>query len=311
VIDIFTTLFIATFIAGVIASAIPLVLGSLGETLGEQSGVLNLGIEGMMLFGAYFGFVTTLETDSYVLGLLAGVLAGVVMAVLMVILNIWLGLNQIVIGLALTMLGGGITSVLYFSNYGQTTPRLGQADLFPIPALSELPVVGSSIFQQPLAFWATLVLAIAVAVVLGHTNFGLRVRAAGQNPNSLDAAGGNVVWTRTYAALLGGAFSGFGGAYLALMSAGTFTPFMTAGIGYIAIVVTMLSRGRILWVIVSSFVYGLSVSVGTVLQLTSLDLPTDVIKMLPFVAVMITLIVFARSSYVPPALGVPYTRGAR
>ncbi|MEY4319932.1 MAG: hypothetical protein RL378_1036 [Actinomycetota bacterium] len=310
-IDIFTTAFIATFIAGVIASAIPLVLGSLGETIGEQSGVLNLGIEGMMLFGAYFGFVTTLETGSYVLGILAGTAAGVVMAVLMVILNIWLGLNQIVIGLALTMLGGGITSVLYFSNYGQTTPRLGQTDLFPIPVLSELPVVGSSIFQQPLAFWVALVLAIVVAVVLGQTNFGLRVRAAGQNPNSLDAAGGNVVRTRTYSALLGGAFSGFGGAYLALITAGTFTPFMTSGIGYIAIVVTMLSRGRIMWVIASSFVYGLSVSVGTVLQLTSFDLPTDVIKMLPFVAVMITLIVFARSSYVPPALGVPYTRGAR
>lgn len=310
-IDIFTVAFIATFIAGVIASAIPLVLGSLGETLGEQSGVLNLGIEGMMLFGAYFGFVTTLETDSYALGIIAGIAAGVVMAALMVLLNIWLGLNQIVIGLALTMLGGGITSVLYFSNYGQTTPRLGEPDVFPIPLLSEVPVVGSSIFQQPAAFWVALALAVVVSVVLGYTNFGLRVRAAGQNPNSLDAAGGNVVRTRTYAALLGGALAGFGGAYLALMSAGTFTPFMTAGIGYIAIVVTMLSRGRILWVIVSSFIYGLSVSVGTVLQLTSIDLPTDVIKMLPFVAVMITLIVFARSSYVPPALGVPYTRGAR
>jgi simple sugar transport system permease protein len=309
--DIFTAAFIATFIAGVIASAIPLVLGSLGETLGEQSGVLNLGIEGMMLFGAYFGFITTLETGSYALGLLAGSLSGVVMAVLMVLLNILLGLNQIVIGLALTMFGGGITSVLYFANYGQTTPRLGQTDSFSIPGLADIPVVGASIFQQPIAFWIVLLLAVVVSVVLRQTNFGLRVRAAGQNPNSLDAAGGNVVRTRTYSALLGGAFSGFGGAYLALMSAGTFTPFMTAGIGYIAIVVTMLSRGRILWVIVSSFVYGLSVSVGTVLQLTSIDLPTDVIKMLPFVAVMITLVVFARSSYVPPALGVPYTRGAR
>lgn len=309
--DIFTATFIATFIAGVIASAIPLVLSSYGETLGEQSGVLNLGIEGMMLFGAYFGFVTTLDTRSYVLGILAGTLAGVGMAVAMVILNVWLGLNQIVIGLALTMLGGGITSVLYFAKYRQTTPRLGETDSFIVPGLSDIPVVGTSIFQQPLAFWLSLVLAVVVAWVLGHTNFGLRIRAAGQNPNSLDAAGGNVVRTRTYTALLGGAFAGFGGAYLALMSAGTFTPFMTNGIGYIAIVVTMLSRGRILWVVLSSFVYGISVSVGTVLQLTSIDLPTDVIKMLPFIAVMLTLIFFARSSYVPPALGVPYTRGAR
>lgn len=310
-IDFFSVAFVSTFILGIIAGAIPLVLGSLGETIGEQSGVLNLGIEGMMLFGAYFAFVTTLTTGSYPLGFLAGILAGVTLAILMVVLNIWLGLNQIVVGLALTMAGGGITAVLYFSNYAQTTPSLDIRDKFSVPGLTDIPYIGTSIFQQPISFWLVLVTAVVVAFVLGHTNFGLRVRAAGQNPNSLDAAGGNVMRTRTYTALLGGAFSGFAGAYLALESAGTFTPFMTEGLGYIAIVVTMLSRGRILWVVVSSFVYGLSVSVGTVIQLTSVNLPNDVIKMFPFVVVMITLVVFARSSYVPPALGVPYTRGAR
>src|SRR5690606_6323139 len=111
--------------------------------------------------------------------------------------------------------------------------------------------------------------------------------------------------------LAGGAFSGLGGAYLALLSTGAFTPFMTHGLGYIAIVVTMLARGRISWVVVASLVYGASVAVGTAIQLTNINMPNDVIKMLPFIIVMITLIVFARSAYIPPALAVPYTRGAR
>ena len=154
-------------------------------------------------------------------------------------------------------------------------------------------------------------LAAGVWWLLTKTNFGLQIRAAGQNPNSLDASGGNVVATRAVAVLLGGFFSGLGGAYLALISTGTFTPFMTQGVGYTAIVVTMLARGRISWVVGASLVFGLSVAVGTVIQLTSINLPTDIIKMFPFVVVIVVLVLFARSAYVPPALGLPYSRGTR
>jgi simple sugar transport system permease protein len=309
--DLLSVAFVSAFIVGFLAASMPLLVASLGETIGEQSGVLNLGIEGVMLFGGYAAFVVTLATGSFAWGMAAGAGVGIVTSLFLLVLSVLLGLNQIVIGLAVTLLGGGMTSVLYFENYSKSTPRLGKDEPFSLWGLSDLPVVGDSLFSQPATFWIVLALAFGVWWMLSKTNFGLQLRAAGQNPNSVDASGGNVVATRAIAVLLGGFFSGLGGAYLALISTGTFTPFMTQGVGYTAIVVTMLARGRISWVIGASLVFGLSVAVGTVIQLTNINLPTDVIKMFPFVVVIFVLVVFARSAYVPPALGLPYSRGAR
>jgi len=309
--DLFSVAFVSAFVAGFLAASMPLLIASLGETIGEQSGVLNLGIEGVMLIGGYVSFVITLTTGSFALGMVGGAFAGIAGQLFLLFLSVLLGLNQIVIGLAVTLLGGGVTAVLYFEDYSQSTPRLGKDEPFAIPFLSDLPVVGDSIFQQPLVFWIMLLLAGVVGWFLLKTNFGLQVRAAGQNPNSLDASGGSVIRTRAIAVLLGGLFAGLGGAYLALISTGSFTPFMTQGVGYTAIVVTMLARGRILWVVGTSMVFGLSVAIGTVIQLTDVNLPTDVIKMFPFLVIIVVLVVFARSAYVPPALGLPYTRGSR
>jgi len=303
--------FITAFIVAAIAASMPLMLAAIGETIGEQSGVLNLGVEGIMLVGAYTAFVTTLSTGSFWLGMLVGALIGALSSVVMLVLNVWLGLNQIVIGLAVTLIGEGITSVLYLQSFSKTSPGLGTAPGLHIPLLADIPVFGKAIFQQSGMFWFCILLAVVVAWLLIKTNWGLSIRAAGQKPSSLDAAGGSVIRIRSQSVLLAGAFAGLGGAYLALITTSTFTPFMVNGLGYVAIVITMLSRGRILWVVLTSLLYGLTVAVGTALQLTTVSLPADVIKMLPFIVVMITLILFSRRTVVPPALAVPYTRGTR
>ncbi|MFC5500742.1 ABC transporter permease [Lysinimonas soli] len=308
--DLLTPAFISAFIVACIAGAVPLMLAAVGETIGEQSGVLNLGIEGMMLIGAYVGYVVALDTHSVWLGMLGGALGGAVISLVLLVLNVWLGLNQIVLGIAITLAGGGVTSVLYDQKYGATAPRV-EVDRWRIPGLSSIPGVGTSLFSQSGLFWIALALAALVAWFLSKSNWGLSIRAAGQKPSSLDAAGGSVMRTRSQAVLLGGLFSGLGGAYLALLGTSAFTPFMTNGLGYIAIVVTMLARGRILWVGLVSLLYGVTVAVGTVLQLTSLNIPTDIITMLPYIVVMIVLLIFARSVYISPVLGAPYTRGAR
>lgn len=308
--DLLTPTFISAFIIACIAGTIPLMLAAVGETIGEQSGVLNLGIEGMMLIGAYVGYVVALETHSVWLGMLGGAVGGAVISLILLVLNVWLGLNQIVLGIAITLGGGGVTSVLYEQNYGATAPRV-ELDRWPIPGLSQLPAVGTSIFSQSGLFWISIALAVCAAWFLTRSNWGLSIRAAGQKPSSLDAAGGSVMRTRSQAVLIGGIFSGLGGAYLALLGTSAFTPFMTNGLGYIAIVVTMLARGRILWVALVSLLYGVTVAVGTVLQLTSLNIPTDIITMLPYIVVMTVLLIFARSVYISPVLGAPYTRGAR
>lgn len=309
--DLLTPAFLATFIVGCLMGAMPLLIAAVGETIGEQSGILNLGIEGMMLVGAYVGYVVALATHSLWLGMIGGALAGVVLSLVMLVLNVWLGLNQIVLGIAITLAGTGITSVLYDQLYSSKNPRVANPVDWKIPGLSEIPVVGDSLFSQSAIFWVCLVLAGMVAWALKRTNWSLSIRAAGQMPSSLDAAGGSVMRTRSQAVLLGGAFAGLGGAYLSLISTGAFTPVITNGLGFVAIIVTMVANGRIIWVAAMSFLFGLTVSLGTVLQLTSLNIPTDIIGMLPYIVVMIVLMIFARSVYISPALAAPYTRGAR
>lgn len=308
--ELITPTFIAAFIVACLAGAVPLLLASIGETVGEESGVLNLGIEGVMLMGAYFGYVVALDTHSTWLGMFVGLIAGAATSLVMLVLNVWLGLNQIVLGIAITAAGGGITAVLHDQFYAKTSPRI-PTDNWAIPGLSHIPVVGPSLFTQPTMFWVSILIAIVVAWFMRRTNWGLSIRAAGQKPSSLDAAGGSVMRTRSQAVLLGGALSGLGGAYLSVLATSAFTPFMTNGIGYIAIVVTMLSRGKILRVFIVSLLYGATIAVGTVLQLTSLNIPTDLITMLPYVIVMIVLLLFGRDPNTSPVLGAPYTRGAR
>jgi general nucleoside transport system permease protein len=201
--------------------------------------------------------------------------------------------------------------VLYLQNYAKANASLGQSPSLAIPGLSDIPIVGQAVFQQSCIFWVMLLLVVAVGFLLAKTNWGLATRAAGQKPSSLDAAGGSVLRTRSLAVLLSGAFVGLGGAYLSVLTTATFTGFLTNGLGFIAIVITMLSRGRIALVALTSLIYGVAVAIGPALQVIGFAIPADVIKMLPFIVVILTLIVFARSSVVPPALGAPYVRGAR
>jgi simple sugar transport system permease protein len=308
--ELLTPAFISAFIIACIAGAVPLMLAATGETIGEQSGVLNLGIEGMMLVGAYTGYVCAIASGNVWIGMLGGAAGGIAMSLVMLVLNVWFGLNQIVLGIAITLAGGGITSVLYHANFGQGQPSI-PPDVWAIIGLSRIPGAGSSIFSQSGVFWVSIVLLIAVAFLLGRTNWGLSIKAAGQKPSSLDAAGGSVMKTRSQAVLLGGFFSGIGGAYLSLLSTGAFTPFMTAGVGYIAIVVTMLSRGKIWIVAAISTLYGFTQALGTALQLAGISIPPQFISMLPYLVVMIVLLIFARSVYISPVLAAPYTRGAR
>jgi len=309
--DMLSAAFITVFIATVISQAMPLMLAAVGETIGEQAGILNLGIEGVMLVGAYAGFVATLISGSFWIGMLAGALGGVAANLAMLVLNVSLGLNQIVIGLAVTLIGEGITTVLYLQNYSKSPASLGQQPKLLIPGLGDIPVVGPAVFQQSGIFWILILLILGLAFVLARTTWGLSTRSAGQKPSSLDAAGGSVIRTRSIAVVVNGMLVGLGGAYLSLLTTATFSPFLTNGLGFIAIVITMLSRGRILVVMITSLVYGLTVAIGPALQLIGFTVPADIIKMLPFIIVILMLIIFARSSVVPPALGTTYIRGAR
>jgi len=311
-------LFWTTVISGGLLAGTPLMFTALGESISERAGVLNIGLEGMMLVGAYCGYLGAHYGHSVWVGYLTGILGGMSGALIMAVLCVRLGLDQIVVGIAITLAGEGITSVLYQNQFSSTQPRLGAAPSNHIPLLDQIPILGKPLngqdplFSQPLLVYLGLAFAALLAWIFRSTNIGLNLRAAGEKPEALDAAGVSVVATRTYAVLSTGALAGLGGAYLSIVGAGGFQPFLTQGQGFMAIVIAMLARGRPLGVVVASFVFGITISLGTALQAAGIsDIPDNLIHALPFIAIILALILFARRSYLPPALALPYVRGAR
>ncbi len=307
--DLFSVVAITALLSGGVAAGVPLLLAGLGEQIAERAGVLNIGIEGIMLGGAYAGFLGAYLGQAAWWGFVAG--AGAAIGLVVIVLCVWLGLDQIVVGIGLTIGTRGLTSVLQGAQFGTTYPRLGATPTLPLPLLSDLPVVGSGLFDQPLPVYLAVGLVGLTHWTFRSTMLGLNLRAAGDRPAALDAAGVSVASTRAWAELVAGALIGLGGAYLAIVGAGIFVPFMTHGQGYIGLVVAMLARGRPLWVLYGAYLFGLALSLQTVLQLTGIGVSTDLVNMLPFAAVMVTLIIFARRSYLPAALGRPYVRGER
>ena len=308
---LFTAAFLTALLYGVVTAGLPLLLAGLGEQISEKAGVLNIGIEGMMLAGAYAGFAAALATKSLWIGFLAGSVAGVSVALLMALFCIRYGMNQIVIGIALTLGAEGLTALLHHFQFARTRPSLGKAPDFSIPMLSDIPVIGPALFNHnPLVYLAVALVPI-LAWMFRRTAIGLNLQAAGDKPGALDASGVSVALTRTGAVLATGALAGLGGAYMSEVGAGLFVPFMTGGAGFIGIVLAMLARGKPLWVLYGALLFGVSLALTTALQVGGLNIPTDVVQMLPFFMVMLVLVIFARHSVLPPALGLPYVRGER
>jgi len=306
-----TEAFLSALLFGAITAGVPLLLAGLGEQISEKAGVLNIGIEGMMLFGAYGGFVAAYYSGSFWLGFFAGGVFGMAVAALMALFCIRLGLNQIVIGIALTLGFEGLTSLLHHFQFSRTYPRLDPAPVLEIPGLAAIPVVGHGLFSHHVLVYLAVLLTVALGWVFRRTYVGLNLEAAGNKPAALDAAGVSVVATRSAAVLATGFLAGLGGAYMANVGAGLFVPFMTGGAGFIGIVLAMLARGRPGWVLVGALLFGISLALTTALQVAGVNVPTDVVQMLPFAMVMLVLVIFARHSVLPPALGLPYVRGDR
>lgn len=309
--DLLSEAFLVSLISGGIVAAMPLLFASLGELVSEQAGVFNVGIEGYMLLGAFLAFVVAHVTGSEWLGLGGGIVAGSLGALLMAVFCVRLRLDQVVVGVAILLLAEGVTSLLQAAAYAKSRPSLGSPSELAIPLLHKIPILGPSVFSQNAIVYFGVILVFFVSWVLRRTSAGLSIRAAGERPEALDAAGVNVTKVRIWSVLFCGAMSGLGGGYLAVISAGTFTPLITQGSGFIALVIAMLARGKAPWTIVGSILFGMSLSITTALQLVGVSIPTDYVQMLPFVVVMVVLVLFARRSYLPAAMGLPYLRGER
>jgi simple sugar transport system permease protein len=303
--------FLISLLFGAVTAGVPLLLAGLGEQISEKAGVLNIGIEGMMLFGAYTGFVAAYYSGSFELGFIAGGLGGMAVAIFVVLLCIRNGLNQIVIGIGLTIGVEGLTALLHFFQFSRTYPRLSAAPVVGLPLLDHIPVLGEGLFKHNVIVYLGVALVPVLSWIFRRTYLGLNLEAAGNKPAALDAVGVDVIRTRSLAVLSTGFLAGLGGAYMANVGAGLFVPRMTGGAGFIGIVLAMLARGRPIWVLLGAALFGVSLAMATALQVAGVNIPTDVVQMLPFAMVMLVLVIFARHSVLPPALGLPYVRGDR
>lgn len=310
--QLLTEAFLTALVAGAVTAGVPLLLAGLGEQISERVGVLNIGLEGMMLTGAYAGFLGAWLSGSLWAGYACGLFGGMVVAGCTAILCVRLGLDQIVVGIGLTLGAQGLTALLHHAQFSRSYPRLdGGGQGLAIPVLAELPVIGRGLFTQPGIVYLAVLAMLALAWLYRRTHLGLTLEAAGDHPAALDAAGVDVARTRAAAVMATGAFAGLGGAFMAEVGAGIFVPFMTNGAGFMAIVLAMLAGGRPSWVLGGAVLIGACLSMTTALQVAGVAIPTDIVQMLPYLAVMLVLILFGRGTRLPAALGRPYVRGAR
>ncbi len=293
--------------------AAPLILAAMGELLAERSGVLNVGIEGMMLVAAVVGFVVAFETGSAAAGLGAAMGAAALLALVLAYYGVTLRGSQITVGLGLYVLGIGLSSLLYRVVFGVrlAPPRVPTLEPLAVPGLAGLPGLGPVVFQQNVLVYVALLLVPAVHAFLFHTPLGLRLRAAGENPRAVDALGLDVAALRYGATLAGGVLVGLGGAYLPLALTGTFSDNMTAGRGWLSLMLVIFGRwqpglallGALLFAYVESFQFKLAMGTRAI--------PPQFLLMLPYVFAVAVLIRIYSGARAPRALALPYDREAR
>jgi simple sugar transport system permease protein len=280
------------FLASTAGAATPLVLASLGELVTERSGVLNLGIEGMMLVGAVAGFAVTLHTGSDTLGLMAAMAAAMATSLIFAFLVLTLQTNQVATGLALTLFGVGLSAFVGRGLVGQTVLPLPHLHF---PVLSDLPFFGPLLFRFDVMVYASVILALLIAWVLARTRVGLVIRAIGESPRSAHAIGYPVIGLRYGAVLFGGALAGLAGAYLSLALTPMWVEGMTAGRGWIALALVVFATWKPRSVILGAYLFG-----GvTVLQFHGqgfgLAVPSEFLSMLPYLATIVVLVIICRN----------------
>ncbi|MGH7843403.1 MAG: ABC transporter permease [Candidatus Binataceae bacterium] len=298
------------FLASTVAMTTPILLAALGELLVENSGVLNVGIEGAMLSGAFFGFAAAWASGNLILGLLAAIAAGVALNAILAILVVNLAVNQVVAGTALDILALGLTGVAYRRIFGVTGQAVTVNALRPIALgpLAHIPLIGRPLFEQNALGYLAFALVPIIGYGLRHTRYGLRVRAVGERPEAADALGLQVYRLRWTMLLIAGALAGLGGAYLTLAYANTFVEGISNGRGFVALSVVIVGRWRAWGVAAASLLFGAAIALQFSLQAAGTAIPYQLFLALPYVLTLVVLAFVGGQAQAPGALGEPYLR---
>ena len=308
---------VVTLIVSGILFGTPLALAAVGEILAERSGVLNLGIEGMMLVGAVAAFWTSVQTGSIWLAILVAIAAGAVMSAVVALMSITLRVNQIVTGLGVVLFGIGLSSFIGRTGDPPLHGQSASATIAPFldngPA--DWPVIGPILLGHDFVVYVTWIFTALASWYLFKTRTGLATRAVGEDPASADAAGVRVAAVRYVHVLIGGAAAGFGGAYFTLALIPSWQDEITAGAGWIAIAIVIIARWRPWRALLAAYVFGAATRLGLTLQILDVSVSPQILSMIPFLlaiaAVLLSSIARSRGASAPAALARPYFREER
>ena len=299
-------------IASTVVAATPLIYAALGETIVEKAGVLNLGIEGMMLIGAVAGFAATFATGSDFMGFVAAAAAGVALSLAFGFLTLNLQTNQVATGLALTLFGIGLSAFVGHNLAGTPLPPLPS---IKIPGLTNIPVIGDLLFHYDIMVYLSLVLLAGVQWFLTKSHAGLTLRAIGESPSVAHAIGKPVLATRYLAVMFGGACAGVAGAYLSLVQTPMWVEGISAGKGWIALALVVFGTWKPTRVVLGAYLFGGVTQFQLFAQGFDLPIPTEFLSMLPYAATIIVLVIICRDPKTillnqPASLGISFHAAA-
>jgi len=304
-----------------IAYTIPLLIVALGGLFSERSGVVNIGLEGLMVVGGFSSALTisklqeTHPTETWVIwvGLLVAMLAGALFSLLHAFASINLNADQVISGIAINMIAGALTVFLARNITGSGNIRVNGMIRSDIPGLSKIPIIGDLFFKNAYSTtWLVLIILIISTFVLYKTRFGLRLRACGEYPQAADAAGINVYRIRYLGVIISGAFSGLGGAIILVTYSGEFTG-SVAGLGFLAIAALIFGQWRPLGILAATLFFGVATTIANVSQVipSLAQIPPLALKLFPYVVTLIALVLFSKTSQAPKSVGVAYEKGKR
>ncbi|HMR67672.1 MAG TPA: ABC transporter permease [Anaerolineae bacterium] len=298
-----------TVLAATWRMATPLIYTAIGEMFAERAGVLNIGLEGIMLAGALTAFTGVLFTGSLAMGLLATVAIGTVCGLVFALFTVTIKANQIVVGAAFNLIGLGLTGFFYRGLFVGTPQGVETFAPLTIPLLSDLPFLGEVLFRHNLMVYGTLVLVPLATFVLYKTAFGLSLRSVGEHPKAADTVGINVSRTRYAAVIIGAVLAATGGAFLTIAQTNQFVEGITSGRGFIALAIVVFGRWSPWGILGSSLLFGAFFALQLRLQaIPDLQIPYQSLQVLPYLATIIVLISVSKRSEMPAALGVPYRK---
>lgn len=307
--EIFTTAVMVAVVASAIRLSVPLLLASLGETFGQRSGVLNLGVDGIMLLGAFTGYYGVLKTGDVWIGLLAGAIVGLVLGLASAVIAVTLQAEQGISGIGIYLFGLGMSDLLFQKLVGTPIP----IDTFPaihIPLLADIPYIGEMFFQHSLVIYLAFAAIPVATFVINRTTFGMKIRAVGEYPDAADTLGVSVSGVRYATEIIGGTLAGIAGAVLAI-TLGIFQQNLTNGAGFIAIALVYFGAWRPTGIMLGALLFGFVNAL--VLELKTLEIiPRDLSNlaaMAPAIITILALVFVARRFRAPSALTKPFTRG--